>query len=77
MTTFDDVAGVVRAQTAGRRLRSDPLDDATVLELLELAGHATADYRRRCEFVVVRDPEVRHQLARTYRQGWSVYKLSR
>ena len=64
----------MRAQTAGRRLRSDPLDDATVLELLELASHATADHRRRCAFIVVRDPDVRHQLARTYRQGWSVYK---
>ncbi len=51
-----------------------PIDDDTVLELLELAGHATADRRRRCEFVVVRDPDVRHQLARTYRQGWSIYK---
>ena len=30
--------------------------------------------RRRCEFVVVRDPDVRHQLARIYRQGWSIYK---
>ena len=29
---------------------------------------------RRCEFVVVRDPDVRHQLARTYRQGWSIYR---
>jgi nitroreductase len=73
-TTFRDVTAVMRAQTAGRRLRSDPLDDATVLELLDLASHATASHRRRCSFIVVRDPEVRHQLARTYRQGWSVYK---
>ena len=72
--TFDDISALMRAQTAGRRLRSDPIDDGTVLDLLELARYATADRRRRTEFVVVRDPDVRHQLARTYRQGWSIYK---
>src|SRR4051794_26729381 len=74
MTIFDDLASVMRAQAAGRRLRPEHIDDATVLSLLELARHATADRRRRCEFVVVRDPDIRHQLARTYRQGWSIYK---
>jgi nitroreductase len=74
VTNFDDVAALMRSQTAGRRLRSDPVDDDTVLSLLELAAHATADRRRRGEFIVVRDPDVRHQLARTYRQGWSIYK---
>jgi nitroreductase len=74
MSNFDEVASLMRAQTAGRRLRNDPIDDATVLSLLELAAYATPDGRRRCEFVVVRDPDVRHQLARTYRQGWSIYK---
>jgi nitroreductase len=74
VTVFDQVAALMRAQTPGRRLRNDPIDDATVLELLELANHATTERRRRCEFVVVRDPDVRHQLARTYRQGWSIYK---
>jgi nitroreductase len=74
VSTFDDVAAVMRAQAAGRRLSSDPIDDDVLLSLLELAGHAIADRRRRCEFVVVRDPDVRHQLARTYRQGWSIYK---
>lgn len=74
MTTFDDVAELMRAQAAHRRLRNDPIDDDTVLSLLELAAHATAGRPQRCAFVVVRDPDVRHQLARTYRQGWSVYK---
>ena len=64
----------MEAQVPTRRLKPDPIDDDTVLTLLELAGHATAGKRRRCEFVVVRDPDVRHQLARTYRQGWSIYK---
>ena len=51
VTTFDAVAEVMRAQSAGRRLRNDPIDDATVLDLLELAAHANADGRRRSEFV--------------------------
>jgi nitroreductase len=72
--TFEAVAELMRAQAAHRRLRNDPIDDDTVLGLLELASHAAAGQRRRCEFVVVRDPDVRHQLARTYRQGWSIYK---
>src|SRR6476619_1818015 len=64
----------MRSQAPGRRLKHDPIDDDTVLELVDLASRAITDRRRRCEFLVVRDPDVRHQLARTYRQGWSVYK---
>jgi len=74
VTTFDDLAQLMRAQTAHRRLRNDPIDDDTVLALLDLAAHAPTGREQRCAFVVVRDPDVRHQLARTYRQGWSVYK---
>jgi nitroreductase len=72
--TFENVAELMRAQASQRRLRSDPVDDETVLALLDLAAHANTGRRRRCAFVVVRDPDVRHQLARTYRQGWSIYK---
>ena len=68
------IAPLMRAQVPVRRLRSDPIDDDTLLTLLELATHATAGSHRRCEFVVVRDPDVRHQLARAYRQGWSIYR---
>ncbi len=74
MTTFEDVAALMRSQAAHPRLRSDPIDDDTVLALLELAAHASAGRLPRCSFIVVRDPDVRHQLARTYRQGWSIYK---
>src|SRR5262249_31718766 len=73
---FEDVAAVMRAQTPGRRLKSDPVDDETVLSLIELSEHAIADPRRRCESVVARHPEVRHHLPRTSRQSWSVYKRS-
>jgi nitroreductase len=68
------VAEAIRMQGPSRRLLPGPIDDATVLELLELATHAASEYHRRCEFVVVRDPEVKHQLARANRQGWSIYK---
>jgi hypothetical protein len=68
------LAAIMQAQAPVRRLRPDPIDDDTVLTLLDLASRATAGQRRRCEFVVVRDPDVRHQLARSYRQGWSVYR---
>ena len=68
-----------RGSHARRRSRlagcaADPIDDATVLAVLDLASRAGAGNRWRCEFVVVRDPDVRHQLARIYRQGWSVYR---
>ena len=68
------LGAIMEAQAPVRRLRPDPIDDATVLTLLDLASRATAGQRRRCEFVVVRDPDVRHQIARSYRQGWSVYR---
>ena len=68
------LAAIMQAQAPVRRLRPDPIDDDTVLTLLDLASRATAGQRRRCEFVVVRDPDVRHQLARSYRQGWSIYR---
>ena len=72
---FEEVAALMRDQAAQRRLRNDPIDDDTLLTLLELAAHASdANRRQRCSFLVVRDPDVRHQLARTYRQGWSIYK---
>jgi nitroreductase len=82
MATFDEIADrlaapvaqVMRTQGPTRRVLPGPIDDETILELLELASHASSDSHRRCEFVVVRDPQVKHQLARANRQGWSVYK---
>src|SRR3954449_10936266 len=68
------LAEIMYAQAPVRRLGPEPIDDDTVLTLLDLASHATAGSRRRCEFVVVRDPDVRHQLARAYRQGWSIFR---
>ena len=52
--------------------RSTTTPCSTLLELADARDRRPAGAA--CEFVVVRDPDVRHQLARTYRQGWSIYK---
>jgi nitroreductase len=65
----------IETQRAIRRLRPDPIDDATILRLLELATKApSASNTQSWEFVVVRDADVKHQLARLNRQAWSVYR---
>src|SRR2546428_12961752 len=62
-------------ERAGRRLLPDPVDDATTLRVIELATKApTGSNLQNWEFVVVRDPDVKHQLARLNRQAWSVYR---
>jgi nitroreductase len=62
-------------QRAIRRLRTDAVDDDVVLRCLELATRApTGGNRQGWEFVVVRDPAIKHQLARLNRQAWSVYR---
>jgi nitroreductase len=69
------LAEAMSTQRAIRRLRSDPVDDDLVLRCIELATRApTGSNRQGWEFVVVRDPEVKHQLARLNRQAWSVYR---
>ena len=65
----------METQRAIRRLSSDPVDDATVRRLLELAVKApTGSNLQSWEFVVVRDPDVKHQLARLNRQAWAIYR---
>jgi nitroreductase len=65
----------METQRAVRRLLPDPVDDATVLRVLELATKApTGSNLQNWEFVVVRDPDVKHQLARLNRQAWSIYR---
>src|SRR5579884_93760 len=81
MPSFDDVAAglcmplaeAMETQRAIRRLRTDPVDDETVLRCIELALRApTAGNHQDWEWVVVRDPDVKHQLARLNRQAWSI-----
>ena len=61
-------------QRAIRRLKPDPVDDALVLKLIELALKApTGSNAQNWEFIVVRDPAVKAKLARLNRQAWTLY----
>lgn len=64
----------ITTQRAIRRLKTDPVDDALVLKLIELALKApTGSNAQNWEFIVVRDPAVKAKLARMNRQAWRVY----
>jgi nitroreductase len=87
MTTTDDAASIptlpplsmpieeaMRTQRALRRLRPDPVDDALVLRLIELALKApTGRNAQNWEFVLVKDRAVKARLARLYRMSWCLY----
>ena len=64
----------ITTQRAVRRLKPDPVDDALVLRLIELALKApTGSNAQNWEFVVVKDPAVKAKLGRRNRQAWSLY----
>jgi nitroreductase len=64
----------ITTQRAVRRLKPDPVPDALVLRLIELALKApTGSNAQNWEFVVVRDPEVKARLARQNRRAFSLY----
>src|SRR4029453_14147540 len=64
----------MRTQRAIRRLKPDPVDDALVLRLIELALKApTGSNAQSWEFVVVRDRRVKERLAPPNRRAWSLY----
>jgi nitroreductase len=61
-------------QRAVRRLKTDPVPDALVLRLIELALKApTGSNAQNWEFVVVRDPGVKARLARQNRRAFRLY----
>ena len=61
-------------QRAVRRVLPDPVDDAVVLKCVELALRApTGSNGQNWEFLVVKDQRVKDQLAKRYRQAWSLY----
>ncbi|BBZ40181.1 oxidoreductase [Mycobacterium conspicuum] len=65
---------VMRTQRAIRRLKPDPVDDALVLHLLELAMKApTGSNAQNWEFIVVKDRGVVTKLGRLTRRAWSVF----
>ena len=60
-------------QRAVRRVLPDPVDDAVVLQCIELALRApTGNDGQNWEFVVVKDRSVKEKLAKRYRQAWTV-----
>jgi len=64
----------MRTQRAIRRLKPDPVDDALVLRLIELALKApTGSNAQNWEFVVVKDRAVKERLGRLNRQAWRLY----
>ncbi len=61
-------------QRAIRRLKTDPVDDALVLRLIELAQKApTGSNAQNWEFVVVRDRAVKERLGRLNGLAWRLY----
>ena len=61
-------------QRAIRRLKTDPVDDALVLHLIELALKApTGSNAQNWEFIVVKDPAVKGKLARYNRWASNIY----
>jgi nitroreductase len=64
----------MRTQRAIRRLKPDPVDDALVLHLIELALRApTGSNAQNWQFVMVKDREVKARLGRMNRQAWRLY----
>jgi nitroreductase len=61
-------------QRAIRRLKSDPVDDALVLHLIELALRApTGSNAQNWEFIVVKDRAVKARLAQLNRLAFGIY----
>jgi len=61
-------------QRAIRRLKPDPVDDALVLRLIELALKApSGSNQQNWEFLMVKDPAVKRKLGRLNRGAWNLY----
>ena len=64
----------MRTQRAIRRLKPDPVDDALVLHLIELALRApTGSNAQNWHFVVIKDRAVKARLGKMNRQAWRLY----
>ncbi len=73
--TFDmPLDEAMMTQRAIRRLKTDPVDDALVLRIIELALRApTGSNAQNWEFIVVKDPAVKAKLAKMNRSAWNIY----
>ncbi|HEY2427920.1 MAG TPA: nitroreductase family protein [Acidimicrobiales bacterium] len=66
-----DFFDVVLGQRAHRALRPDPVPDELIARVLDAAVHApSAENRQPWAFVVVRDPSLRHAIARMTAATW-------
>ena len=66
-----DFFDVAARQRAHRRFTDQPVDDDTVLRLIEAAVRApSAENRQPWEFVVARDPEVRRAIGELMAKAW-------
>src|SRR5438094_2765853 len=64
----------MRTQRAVRRLKPDPIDDALVLRLIELALKApTGSNAQNWDFIVVKDRIVKEKLGRLNRGAFRLY----
>jgi nitroreductase len=64
----------MQTQRAIRRLKPDPVDDALVLHLIELALKApTGSNAQNWEFIVVKDRAVKAKLGRMNRMAFNIY----
>ncbi|MET0896306.1 MAG: nitroreductase family protein [Mycobacterium sp.] len=67
------LADAMMTQRAVRRVLPDPVDDVLVLRCIELALRApTGNDGQIWEFVVVKDVQIKEQLAKRYRQAWRI-----
>jgi nitroreductase len=65
----------ITTQRAIRRLKPDPVDDALLRRLIELAIKApTGSNAQNWEFVVVKDPAVKARFARANRRAFFLYE---
>lgn len=79
MADFKDfqmpLADAMTTQRAIRRIKPDPVDDALVLQLIELALKGpTAQNQQQWEWIIVKDPKVKRRLGRQNRMMWRLYR---
>lgn len=64
----------MRTQRSIRRLRPDPVDDALLLRLIELAQKApSGSNAQNWEFVIVKDRATKQRLGELNQRAWAVY----
>jgi nitroreductase len=69
------LAEAITTQRAIRRIKPDPVDDALVMKLIELALKGpTAQNAQAWEFIIVKDLEVKRRFGRMNRAMWKLYR---